>query len=711
MTEARRPMAARQEWVSVWRRCHLSLCVPLFCYALFLIWINPFFEYVVGDDWIYARSSYDLAVNHLLKIHDPSVASLLWQAVWGYLFTLPFGFSFSALHVSTITIFVVGVVFWYLTLRMYLNRELYVFAGTFLLIAIPQVPVLSITFNTDIHAMSYLLIALYFYLRYLRGHQWTHLAGGAIASSLGILVRQTIILVPASLWLTLWITQRMSLVTDADDQAPWQSSQELEKSQRWRGHKALRWVFHLLPLGVLCGFYAWINWVHGVPFVWRYQHLELFNFNRILTEIVSDPICMLHYSALFLLPVMLVLLLSRDLYRKAWALFRTRSGKAMLLVSTLGVVAATLFFALGRREWMPYLQGDSYLLAPLIPWNWKWVTVLTTLGSLVIAFCLLATLAETLLQIQHWVLSSFIGKHLVKRVVRRSVEGALALASLVVALGWARPVIMGAGNHVVEHLYSSIGAIGGQHGYPLSFWTDQVEELYRQFRWIGSGILLGLVPVVSFLAGNRKIEALLRRAAVLRLDRIHVPVFHDSSKNIEPLTSISGFDLRNLFLTLYLVLTVVYMMITGLRFDRYLIVFFPTVALVVFSQIMRIEISRMGLCVFLFAFMIFSAVNARAVLAPQETVWRAYNDLRGHGIAAEKIDAGLYVSNWFNYKPERYQRISQKERWWVDDPEYFIHDGQRPGYHRIAAYPYQSPFLGPQYLYILKRDVSTGAVP
>ena len=695
------------EWrdlVAMWRRFHLSLWAPLAAYLVFLIWINPFFEYVIGDDWIYSLSSYDLAVHHILKIPDPSVASLLWQAVWGYLFTLPFGFSFSALHLSTIVIFVIGVYFWYRTLRLCVRRELYVFVGTFMLIAVPQIPILSITFNTDIHALSYLLISLYFYLLYLKDRRWTILAAGAVASSLGILVRQTIILMPFILWLTLWWTRGMFVREENEESSSGESQAGAADGTGRRQHRILRIFFHVLPLAVLCGLYAWIEWVHGLPFVWRYQHLELFNFNRIFHEILVDPIYTLHYSVLFILPVIVALLLSRDFYSKLSSLLRSPLGRWMIGGAIAVITGLTLFLAYGRGEWMPYLQGDSYLLAYAIPLRWKWITGFTALGAALIGLLLLPALAQMLLSLQQYVLSSAVGKILVKRWVRRSIELVLFLAAVVVALGWARIVIIGIGNAVVERLYHTIGGIGGAHGYPIEFWKAQVAELYKEFRWIGSGLLLGCVPIVSFLAGNLKIASILENVCRVEL---HSAATHRGE--LRPThgistRSVSAYQLMEIYLALYVVFTVIYMIITGLRFDRYLIVFFPAIALLVILQISRLRISRTILIAAVCGWMILSGLNARSIMAPQAVTWKAYLDLRSEGISAEKIDAGLYVSNWFNYKPERYRRISLKERWWIDDPEYFLSRFGKPGYHIIKAYPYDNPYTGMEYMYVLKRD-------
>ncbi|MDD5543128.1 MAG: glycosyltransferase family 39 protein [Acidobacteriia bacterium] len=702
MVEQRKRIAQwdNEKIVGIWRRYHLSFWVPLLAYVLFLIWINPAFEYVVGDDWIYSKSSYDLAIHHVLKIHDPSVASLLWQAVWGYLFTLPFGFSFTALHYSTIAIFVISLIFWYRTLRLYPLREIYVFAGTFMLITIPQIPVLSVSFNTDVHALAYLLIALFFYLRYLRDRRWPDLAAGAIASSLGILVRQTIILMPATLWLTLLLTHRFRTIDHDLEGAD--GSDVRGRAEPALRHSWLRMLFHLLPLAVLLAFYAWIKWVHGLPFVWRYQHLEIFNFNRIFSEIPADPIYTLHYAVIFILPAVVTLLISPDFYRKFFALMKSNAGRTMAAVGTVFVVGLTVFLAVARKEWMPYLQGDSYLMADQLPLPWKMVTVLTMVASIVIALSLLPALTQTLLQVQRWMLTHRPGRFLTKRPVRRSLEAIFGLLAILIAAGAMKSVLIGIGNSIVGQLYQRIGAIGGSHGYPLQFWKDQVAGLYQQFQWVGAGIILALVPLTSFLAGNMKIAAHLQRLSDVKLDEIHPPFTVRRLDDIPK--TISRNRLNNLYLTIYMVLTVVYMIITGLRFDRYLIVFYPAVALLFFSQASKIVIPRGFLAGALAAFMVFSSLNARAVLAPQKVSWDIFQEMRSQDISMEQIDAGLYVSNWFNYKPERYRRISLMKYWWIDHSEYAITSEMRPGYHLLRTYPYHSPFAGEKYMYVLQRD-------
>jgi len=75
--------------------------------ALTVIWmamlaaVNPIGDFPLNDDWAYGQAVRTLYEQHRLTMPGWADAAVLAQILWGYLFCLPVGFSFTALRMST----------------------------------------------------------------------------------------------------------------------------------------------------------------------------------------------------------------------------------------------------------------------------------------------------------------------------------------------------------------------------------------------------------------------------------------------------------------------------------------------------------------------------------------------------------------------------------------------------------------------------------
>src|SRR5438094_939355 len=78
--------------------------------ALFLIWlaailiVNPSGDFPILDDWAYGHAVRTLVAEHRFQLTDWTSVPLAAQLLWGALFCLPAGFSFTALRVSTLVL-------------------------------------------------------------------------------------------------------------------------------------------------------------------------------------------------------------------------------------------------------------------------------------------------------------------------------------------------------------------------------------------------------------------------------------------------------------------------------------------------------------------------------------------------------------------------------------------------------------------------------
>src|SRR5829696_2524053 len=79
--------------------------------------LRPFQNVPVIDDWIYAWPVQHLLETGELRFPEYSANPNLLQILWGAAFCLPFGFSFTALRISTWALAVTSLWALYLLLR------------------------------------------------------------------------------------------------------------------------------------------------------------------------------------------------------------------------------------------------------------------------------------------------------------------------------------------------------------------------------------------------------------------------------------------------------------------------------------------------------------------------------------------------------------------------------------------------------------------
>ena len=93
----------------------LALLISAFLIAG--IFINPFAEFPLNDDWLYTLSVQNLLNNGYYHASDYSNAVFLAQAYWGAIWCKFFGFSFSILRLSTLFLAFTGAVYFYFIVK------------------------------------------------------------------------------------------------------------------------------------------------------------------------------------------------------------------------------------------------------------------------------------------------------------------------------------------------------------------------------------------------------------------------------------------------------------------------------------------------------------------------------------------------------------------------------------------------------------------
>jgi len=170
---------------------YFSVAIPLHLFA------NVPFH----DDWTYAWSVEHLLKTGQLQVLDWSVHYPFAQIFWGALFCLPFGFSFSALRVSTVVLAWLGAVALYGTLRELGRARSVSLIATLVLIANPVFFVLSFSFMTDVPFVSVSNIAFFFILRGLHRRSALELWLGCAFGACAFFIRQIAIAIPGAVLL------------------------------------------------------------------------------------------------------------------------------------------------------------------------------------------------------------------------------------------------------------------------------------------------------------------------------------------------------------------------------------------------------------------------------------------------------------------------------------------------------------------------------
>jgi hypothetical protein len=173
------------------------------CVAILgLIWIgmtalvHPFGDFPLNDDWVYGLAVRSILEHGEFRMPSPASANLYAQAYWGALFCLPFGFSFTALRISTLMLGFVGVALTFALARQLGATRPLALAAAALVAVNPLYFALSNTFMTDVPFFAVSAASLYCLVR------WAHDADrrspwpGLVLALVAILIRQAGIILP-----------------------------------------------------------------------------------------------------------------------------------------------------------------------------------------------------------------------------------------------------------------------------------------------------------------------------------------------------------------------------------------------------------------------------------------------------------------------------------------------------------------------------------
>ena len=138
--------------------------------ALAILWIaaatlvDPVAEVPLNDDWAYSHVVRTLVEQGRFEFTDWQSMPLLTQVLWGALFCLPFGFSFTALRVSTLVAGYLGALALFGLLCELGATRRQAFFGALCLLCSPLYFSLSFTFMTDVPFLAACLGAVWLWV-------------------------------------------------------------------------------------------------------------------------------------------------------------------------------------------------------------------------------------------------------------------------------------------------------------------------------------------------------------------------------------------------------------------------------------------------------------------------------------------------------------------------------------------------------------------
>jgi hypothetical protein len=159
--------------------------------------LHPFQNTPFIDDWVYAWSVEHFLDTGHLQVLDISTSLNIAQIFWGALFCLPFGFSFTALRVSTWTLSILGLFGFYNLMRITGISRRDALISTALLEACPVYFILSFTYMTDVPWLVTAIWFTYFLVKAVSQKQDHWLAVAALFAFLAGAIRLTGLVLPA----------------------------------------------------------------------------------------------------------------------------------------------------------------------------------------------------------------------------------------------------------------------------------------------------------------------------------------------------------------------------------------------------------------------------------------------------------------------------------------------------------------------------------
>lgn len=359
-------------------------------WIVIIVLINPIGNFPLNDDWAYAWTVKELLATGTFKLSDWTATNLLPQVLWGSLFCLPFGFSFTALRISTLVLGLVGLLSTYGLLREMDVKPNLCFFGSLVIALNPIYFALSNSFMNDVPSLAICILSLYFMLRGYKYQSKIELIVGICLGLLGVLTRQSSIVVMAGFGCAFLANKRINI-------------------------KNIVLAFIPLGLGLFINFlYSyWLDASGLKPAMFGFQIKQLLailssGLNRVLITYIKNFSTFFIYLGVFLTPCLLLYgekafrQLSQQQKRLIYLMaIAIATGTAVLIITVkkmpLPLMGNTLeYFSIGPQSlegYYSFMQIRDYRLINLA---WMGLNLIGIFGGLLLGLCFIMALAKFL---------------------------------------------------------------------------------------------------------------------------------------------------------------------------------------------------------------------------------------------------------------------------------------------------------------------------
>jgi len=231
-----------------------------------IVIVNPSGDFPILDDWAYGQAVRTLVTEHRFELTDWTSVPLVAQLLWGALFCLPAGFSFTALRVSTLVFgWLAGVGLYALMRTLGADRVVAVAAAATLLFC-PVFFGLAFTFMTDVPFVACAVWGCVFAARYIIGGGRAEWPAAAAAFTAATLIRH--IGVAVAVGATVAMIVRIWDVLDGSDTGP-TPVRHVSDPRYWRAA-----AVGAIPLAALIAYNGLLARI-GTPALYHFRDAEL----------------------------------------------------------------------------------------------------------------------------------------------------------------------------------------------------------------------------------------------------------------------------------------------------------------------------------------------------------------------------------------------------------------------------------------------------
>jgi hypothetical protein len=340
----------------------ISVLVGVWIFAVFAV--DPVGNFPLNDDWAYASAVRTLVEQGQIRLSGWTATNLIAQLLWGALFCVPFGFSFTALRISTLVLAMLGIAATYALLREAHAKPGTALFGALMLAFGPIYFALSFTFMTDVPFTAVATASSWLLVRGLRRTGRAEIIAGLALAMAAILIRQIGLAIPIAFAFAYLAKRGLGF---------------------WRLIEAV--IPIVAGAAVQIAYQGWLRWLDRVPATFGNQIETLrtqlsLPWPTIAGDCAKIIFCGLLYTGLLLFPF-LIIAHGADL--------RSRRRNLYLYCGGAGAVAVLLTIILKIHGSLMPLHGNvltkggvNWYQAPAPSWFWLVVTFCSCFGAIML---------------------------------------------------------------------------------------------------------------------------------------------------------------------------------------------------------------------------------------------------------------------------------------------------------------------------------------